>query len=170
MELDNIKSTITISLGTKNKLRTLKGNYTYEEFINQLLRDKNELRDSSLANRIEKTSFKRKKGILKVKDLSIIYSYNSPNKSSNFRFDTHIEKIRLEGKIVSQDQFQRNELIRLQLQIISTIIQKEIDSSFKHKGRIEDYYNWKKEFELLGLPKIAYEEDILELLEELTDE
>ncbi len=42
-ELDRIKSTITISLGTKNRLRELKGSQSYENFINYLLRTRNEV-------------------------------------------------------------------------------------------------------------------------------
>ncbi len=37
MELDKIKSSITISLGTKNRLRKEKGSMSYEEYINYLL-------------------------------------------------------------------------------------------------------------------------------------
>ena len=170
MKLDNIKSTITISLGTKNKLRSLKGNYTYEEFINQLLRDTHNNNEIQIRNSIEKISLKRKRSILKINDLSLIYSYNMPNKSPNFRFDVQIEKIRFKGKIMDNSQLEKQKRIQLSLQIIIDIIQKEIDSNFKHKGRMEDYYNWNKEFNLLGISKTAYEEDILEPLEELLNE
>ena len=41
-ELDQIKSTITISLGTKNRIRQMKGGQSYEEFINHLIRLRNQ--------------------------------------------------------------------------------------------------------------------------------
>ena len=39
IELDRIKSTITISLGLKNRLREAKGGASYEVFIAHLLRN-----------------------------------------------------------------------------------------------------------------------------------
>jgi len=58
-ELDRIKSTITISLGAKNRLRKIKGSQSYEEFINYLIRLRNQTVHKS-DNLIEIQKFQRK--------------------------------------------------------------------------------------------------------------
>ena len=61
-ELDRIKSTITISLGTKNRLRRIKGSESYEEYINYLIRLRNRA-VNKVDNLIEIQKFVRKKGM-----------------------------------------------------------------------------------------------------------
>lgn len=38
--LEGVKTSITISMGIKNRLRKLKGNLSYEEFLSQLIRER----------------------------------------------------------------------------------------------------------------------------------
>jgi hypothetical protein len=182
-ELDKIKSTITISLGTKNRLRDLKGSESYEDFINHLIRLRNDLahgKEISLSkNRIELSKTKRKKAIYSFNTFKVVFTYNTYNNSSNFIFDPAIEKISYKGKEISKDYVldglsaeltnktrSENECM-IYFKLLEKAIQEEIDPMFKHKGRIEDYYLWKKEINNLNLPKSVYEEDIIEKLNEL---
>ncbi len=164
-ELDSVKSTITISLGLKNRLREIKGSISYEEFISQLLREKNELANKS--NYIELQKFKRKERVYSFDEFKVVFSYNEYNRSSNFIFDIQINNIRQEGNNIMSISFGNDELragYKLYFELLSLAIQTEIESLFKHNGRIEDYYSWRKEFELLGISAKAFENDVMEKL------
>jgi hypothetical protein len=174
-ELDKVKSTITISLGTKNRLRELKGNKSYEDFINYLLRTRNELMHNN--NTIEIQKFKRIKGIYKFSNYSILFSYNKPNNSPHFIFDISIETIRYRGNKIKHKHFLKKTLkisdkdeIQLEsdlyFRLLTISINDSIDHLFKHKGRNEDHYLWKQEFETLNLPKSSFENDVIEKLNE----
>jgi len=93
-ELDKVKSTITISLGLKNRLRDAKGSDSYEAYIAKLLRMKNEYKD----NYIELQKFQRKEKVYSFDDKKVIFSYNKYNRSENFVFDIKITNIRQDGK------------------------------------------------------------------------
>ncbi len=149
-ELDNVKTTITISLGTKNRLRKLKGSLTYEDFINYILRKKQK-------NYAEIQSLERKGATIKIKNKTFPFKHNKYNESENFRFDIEPENLREKTSNIKEE-------YESYFAMLAEAIKKEINPSFKHKGRIEDYYNWEKEFETLGLPRKAFEEDVLEKL------
>lgn len=164
-ELDKVKSTITMSLGLKNRLREIKGSISYEEFIAQLLREKNELVNKS--NYIELQKLKRKERVYSFDAFKVVFSYNEYNRSSNFIFDIQIINIRLNGQNILSINFDKDELragYKLYFELLSLAIQTEIEPSFKHNGRIEDYYSWQKEFELLGISKKSFENDVMEKL------
>lgn len=173
-ELDKIKSTITISLGTKNRLRKLKDSKSYEDFINHLIRIRNQTVHEA-GNILEIQKFIRKKGIYSFEDFKIVFSYNQHNESQNFIFDISIDKVRDNGKIVPSSEYIKkisestgndfNEIeYRTYFQLLQVAIQKEIDPLFKHKGRFEDYFLWEQEFKTLNLPKKSFEEDVMDKL------
>ena len=164
-ELDKVKSTITISLGLKNRLRDVKGSSSYETIIAQLLRTRNERGHNG--NYIEVQQFRRKEKVYSINDKKIVFSYNAFTHSQNFFFDIQITTIREAGNILLtiglgneelQAQYQRY------FELLTIAIQNEIEPLFKHKGRFEDYGLWKKEFEELGLPKKSFENDVMEKL------
>ncbi len=173
-ELDKIKSTITISLGTKNRLRKLKGNQSYEEFINYLIRVRNQITHKS-DNVIEVQKFQRKKGIYSNKQFKILFSYNKHYPSNNYVFDISIDKVRKEGKIVSFDNY-LNQLSKetgrspreieylTYFELLQIAIRNEIEPLFNHKGRVEDHFSWEKEFKILNLPNKSFEMDIMDKL------
>jgi hypothetical protein len=173
-KLDKIKSTITISLGTKNRLRELKGGQSYEEYINYLIRLRNK-QTHGKENLIEFQKFNRKKGIFSFDKFKILFEYNEYNGSNNFTFDLSIGTVRKSGKKTSFQNY-LNELDKNEKKVSLTIeyktyfellqiaIQKEIDKLFKHKGRFEDHFSWKQEFRILNLPKKSLNEDVIEKL------
>lgn len=186
-ELDNVKSSITVTLGTKNRMRTLKGSKSYEDYINYLIRLRNHVAHK-MDNTIELQKFERRKAIhkLEMKDITknstefynILFSYNEYNNSPNFRFDIKIETIRSEtGRKVSVQEFlkeisleifdnMQNLMIQYKVyfNLLESAIQKSIDHQFRHKGRFEDYYLWNEELQILNLPDKTFEEDIMEKL------
>lgn len=164
-ELDKVKSTITISLGLKNRLRDVKGSSSYEEYIAQLLRMRNELAHNG--NYIELQKFQRKEKVYSSDDLKVVFSYNKYNQSPNFVFDIQVSNIRQDGQNILTISFGNDELqsgYRLYFELLTLAIQTEIEPLFKHKGRFEDYYSWQKEFERLGLSSKAFENDVMEKL------
>lgn len=166
-ELDKVKSTITISLGLKNRLRDVKGSSSYEEYIAQLLRLRNEVAHNS--NYIELQKFQRKEKVYSFDDIKIVFSYNKYNQSANFVFDIQIKNIRQEGQNIVSIAFGNDELksgYKLYFELLTLAIQTEIEPLFKHKGRFEDYYSWQKEFERLGLLSKSFENDVMEKLNE----
>lgn len=176
-ELDKIKSTITISLGTKNRLRALKSSMSYEDYINYLLRTRNRLAHGS-ENLIEINKYGRNKGIYNFEDYKILFSYNKYNDSSNFIFDIKIENVRKGGNLILYSEFITNISIksvqnplkieyRLYFELLSTAIKNEIEPMFKHNGRFEDVYSWKEEFKLLNLPDNSLSEDVVDKLNNL---
>jgi hypothetical protein len=178
--LDKIKTTITLSLGTKNRLRDLKGSQSYEEFINYLMRQRNKLAHKN-ENQIEIQEFNRTKGICSFGRFKVLFSYNKPNNSLSHIFDIKIESIRDAGSLISFQEFVNKYSAgkwgyslkteyEAYFQLLITIIHKEIDTLFKHNGRFEDYYSWAEEFKNLGLSEKSYQEDVLEKLEDFNRE
>ena len=163
-ELDRVKSTITVSLGLKNRLRDVKGSASYEEFIAQLLRSKNELVHNG--NYLEIQKFQRKEIVYSFDNKKIVFSYNKYNQSQNFVFDIQINTIRENGTKYLSIELLNNQLVfgyKLYFELLTLAIQNEIEPLFRHRGRFEDYYSWKKEFERLGINK-AFENDVMEKL------
>lgn len=164
-ELDKVKSTVTISLGLKNRLREAKGSASYEAFISQLIRTRNELTHKD--NYIELQKFQRKEKVYSFEDFKVVFSYNKYNQSQNFVFDIQISKIREEGRNILTISFGNGQLqseYKMYFGLLTLAIQSEIEPLFKHNGRFEDYGLWKKEFRLLGLPEKAFENDVMEKL------
>ncbi len=164
-ELDKVKSTVTISLGLKNRLREAKGSASYEAFIAQLIRTRNELTHKD--NYIELQKFQRKEKVYSFEDFKVVFSYNKYNKSQNFVFDIKISKIREEGRNILTISFGNGQLqseYKMYFGLLTLAIQNEIEPLFKHNGRFEDYGLWQKEFGLLGLPEKAFENDVMEKL------
>lgn len=164
-ELDQIKSTITVSLGLKNRLRDLKGSQSYEDFIAYLIRMRNHIAHDNV---IELQKFERKQSTFTSKNHKIVFSYNKFNNSSNYIFDIAIDFIREPnfGNKIMLHEFisaQRDQY-DLYFELLSFAIQQEIEPLFKHKGRFEDHYSWKKEFEILGLSKTAFQNDVMDKL------
>jgi predicted CopG family antitoxin len=176
-ELDDIKSTITVSLGTMNRLKKLKGGDSYEEYINYLLNIRNQITHNP-DNLMELQKISRKKAIYNLESFKVIFKYNQFNGSRNFSFDISLDKVRDNGKIVPFSNFlnylreifpNKNGLdveYRTYFQLLQIAIQKEIQPRYKHKGRFEDYRSWENDFEKLGLYKTAFEEDVMEKLQE----
>jgi len=173
-KLDRIKSTITISLGTKNRLRKLKGSESYEEFINYLMRLRNQTVHKA-DNLIELQKFNRKKGIYSDGEYKIVFSYNGYNQSQNFWFDIAVDQVRKKGRKVdlityNKEISSRTNKDRIQImyktyfQLLETAIQKEIEHLFRHKGRFEDYWSWEQEFKTLNLPMKSFKEDVMDRL------
>ena len=164
-ELDQIKTTITITLGLKNRLRDQKGSGSYEDYIAYLLRMRNSVAHENV---IELQKYDRIQLVHTIKDHRIVFSCNKFNDSQNFIFDIHIDIIRDPnvGKKISIHEFIPGEgnHYDLYFDLLSFAIQKEIEPLFKHKGRFEDHYLWKKEFELLGLPERAFQNDVMDKL------
>ena len=166
-ELDKIKSTITISLGLKNRLRDVKGSSSYEEYIAQLLRMRNEIAQNN--DYIELQKFQRREKVYSFNNLKIIFLYNKYNQSPNFVFDIQVSNIRQDGQNIISVSYGNDELqsgYKLYFELLTLAIQTEIEPLFKHKGRFEDHYSWKKEFERLGLSTKAFETDVMEKLNE----
>ena len=175
-ELDKIKSTITISLGAKNRLRKLKGSQSYEDYINYLVRLRNQTMYVS-ENRIEIQRSKRTKGIYSFENFKILFSYNRFNNSANFIFDIKIETIRENGQKVPLKNFirpiwQKTNMDLLTIsyktyfELLSIAIQNEIEPLFKHNGRFEDYFSWEEEFKILNLGNKSFEEDVMDKLKD----
>lgn len=185
-ELDNVKTTITLSMGTKNRLRSIKGNMGYEDFINYLINMKNGFFHSKMPNAIELIKFERDESTFSEENHKIIFSYNKFIYSNSFRFDIKIESAICGGKrIPCKNFFENNKSCKkgskimvyekkndylsidanIYFKILSQAIRQEILSTFKHNGTFKDYFSWKNEFKMLGLPNSAFEEDVMEKLE-----
>jgi hypothetical protein len=172
-ELDKVKSTITISLGTKNRLRKLKASMSYEEYINYLLRQAQA--EPKETNYIELQQIKRKTGVYSFEKYKIIFSYNQYSKSENFQFDITIDNVREDGNPVDLQKFleagSKNTNkdmkwieFKLYFELLTEAIKQEIEPLFKHNGRFEDYFSWQQEFKVLNLPEKAFEEDVMQKL------
>ena len=173
-ELDRIKSTITISLGTKNRLRKLKGSQSYEDCINYLIRLRNQ-KTHKADNLVELQKFQRKKGLYSIENYKILFSYNQFNNSPNFIFDIKIDLVRENGNRIPFKQFIRKmssnmntDILTIDykayFEILKTAIQNDIEPLFNHNGRFEDYFSWKEEFNTLNLSDKSFEEDVMEKL------
>lgn len=173
-ELDKIKSTITISLGTKNRLRKIKGSKSYEDYINYLLRQRKQINYGD--NVVELQKFKRKKGIFSDGEYKILFSYNEHNSSENFVFDIKVDTVRKNGRKTSysvyiKDRTKNPDLeyidrAKAYFKLLQVAIQQEIEPTFKHTATFADYYAWEKEFEVLNLSKKSFDMDVMDRLED----
>jgi len=174
-ELDKIKSTITISLGVKNRLKKLKANLSYEDFILQLLRSKN--KSITKDNYVELQKFERKQLVYSFDEFKIVFEFNKYNNSENYVFDLIITRILRKGKEINvkdffdpknqEPYFSREKIIfgyKLYFELLTRAIKNEIEPLFKHKGRFEDYHSWQEEFDKLGLSSKAFDNDVMEKL------
>jgi hypothetical protein len=167
-DLDNIPSTITLSLGLKNRIRKLKGSMTYEQFLAQLIRSRTTAAQSE--NSIELIEFERKSMTYSDFGFNILFDYNKLIDSASHIFDIRIKRILHKGKDVDMGDVlevikgTKNEPIErsywLYFQLLFIAIREETKIPFNHKGRIEDYELWKQEFKNLGLSEKAYENDV----------
>ncbi|MFH0875214.1 MAG: hypothetical protein V1859_04715 [archaeon] len=173
-ELDRIKSTITISLGTKNRLRKLKGSMSYEEYINLMLRQCSSEKVTE-NNYLEVQKNNRLTSVYSFDKFIIIFSYNAYNKSANYQFDINIDKVTEDGNTVPFSSYITNlslntkkDILELEFktyfELLSAAIKKEIEPLFKHNGRFEDHFSWKEEYKVLGLQDNSFEEDIMQKL------
>ncbi len=168
--LDKVKSSITISLGLKNRLRDAKGSASYEAFIAQLLRIQSH--EIHKDNYLEIQKFQRKEKVYSFNTVKIIFSYNHYEPSQNFIFDIQIKTIREKGQLISLSTFfatllgngQLRTSYKLYFDLLTFAIQSEIEPLFSHHGRFEDYNLWLKEFTLLGLSSKTFENDVMEKL------
>ena len=173
-EFDNITSTISVSMGLKNRIRKLKGSMTYEQYLNHILRNQDEPTRNETANRIEIARFDRKTLVHNHGEYKLILQYNEPTDSDNHIFDISIERVLHKGQDTTMDEFLKAYQSKhegkvaksydLYFQLLETVINRETKIRFKHKGRIEDHEQWKKEFDNLGLTRKAYEYDIQDKL------
>ena len=176
-ELDKIKSSITISLGMKNRLRELKGSLSYEDFIAKLIRTRNEAVHNG--NYVEVQKFERKQLVYSFHDYKILFEFNKYNNSPNFIFDIIIRRVLKKGKEIHIDDFLNPKSkygsvifegqkisfgYWLYFELLTSAIKNQIEPLFKHKGRFEDYYLWKKEFDKISLSRKAYENDVADKL------
>lgn len=161
----DIPTSITISMGLKNRIRERKGERTYEEFLTQLLEEKQQ---DIPRNRIELTQFNRKTFVTDWKDQRIQVKYNELIPSPSHRFDIQIVRTLREGKPLRPEDIRETvqESYERYFTILQKVISKEKKMRFTHKGRIEDADRWKEEFRRVGLSRIAYEDDVAEKLQE----
>ena len=91
--------------------------------------------------------------------------------------DDQLERLRRVGKDLWHSQLAdwedlaraedsvRSEYVgRYLFELLQNAIKDEIEPLFKHNGRIEDYYSWKQEFNILNLSMRSFEEDVMEKL------
>ena len=168
-EFDKIKTTITVSWGTKNRLKNLKGSLSYEKYINKLIKIKT---IHSKENYIEFQKFERRKALLRVHEFTVLFDYNKYNNSENFIFDINILKIRKKGTkinlkelLLDYKQYQEKAQCQLYFELLYVAITQEIDNLFLHKGLMWDYALWEEEFNILNLPKKSFQEDVMEKIE-----
>ncbi len=174
-EFDNITSSISISMGLKNRIRKLKGSMTYEQYLNHILRNQKEPPKETPHNTmIEIARFDRKTLVHNHGDYKLLLQYNEPTDSDNHIFDISIERVLHKGRETTMDEFLKAyqskhegkvaKSYEIYFQLLETVINRETKIRFKHKGRMEDHEQWKKEFDNLGLTRKAYEYDIQDKL------
>lgn len=125
--LNEIISTIRVSLGTKKKLDSINNNkLTYDNLITDLI-EKNKylteemklLKQEVTKNKMQAISLKlnefaRKNEIIRYADFMIIYSYNKyVGEPEDFEFYIDIDKIRYKGDEYDKKQFYRDMCIYL---------------------------------------------------------
>lgn len=168
--LDKVKTSLAVSMRTKNDLKKLKGSMSYEEYIRYLIRlqSKNDLGLTN-KNTIVVAKFNRTEGFISDNEYGIIFCYNKFTDTPNFRFDIELKTIRKNGKQIPLEQYlKERDPFKDYFIILEYIIRKEIEPmfSFQKYGRADytDYESWKKHFEILGLSKTSFEEDVMEKL------
>jgi hypothetical protein len=168
--LDKVQTTISVSMKTKNDMKKLKEEMSYDEFIRFLMRNNFKKNISNNQNLILKTNFERTDGFYSNEDFNFIFSYNKYVDVPNFRFDIELKTIRKKGKQISFEKYlKERDYFKDYFKILEVVIKNEIDSmfSFSKYGRSDykDYQSWKNYFKKLGLSQTSYEEDVKEKLD-----
>lgn len=167
-KLDFVKTSLSVSMRTKNDLKKLKGGLSYDEYIRSIIRNQNKPESFKNSNMISYDKFERRKELFRENDLQILFSYNGFKDSENFRFDIKIENVRINGKEISMDDYLKGNYNHYNhyFEMLEIAIRKEIEPMFNFKkyGRNDymDYLSWKHNFTLLGLSNKAFEEDVME--------
>lgn len=168
-KLDFVKTTLSVSMRTKNDLKKLKGGLSYDEYIRSLIRNQNKTEFIVNSNMLNIETFERRKELFRENDLQILFSYNQFIKNSeNFRFDIKIENVRINGKEILIENYLSGEYNHYDhyFKMLEIAIRKEIEPMFNFKkyGRNDylDYLAWKHNFTLLGLSNKAFDEDVME--------
>ncbi len=176
-ELDNVPSTITISLGLKNRIRKLKGSMTYEQYLNNMIRFRNEIQSNVSKNNVELVEFQRKSLVYFLGHFKLLYDYNKLTNSKTHIFDIRIKRILHDGKdaemadllkLYNRSGEKQVALLKksydLYFDLLETVIFEETRVPFTHKGRFEDFDSWSLEFRNLGLSKKSLEYDVKDKL------
>jgi hypothetical protein len=167
-KLDFVKTSLSVSMRTKNDLKKLKGGLSYDDYIRSLIRNQSKTGSFNNSNMISYEKFERRKELFRENDLQILFSYNEFKDSQNFRFDIKIETVRIDGKEISIKDYVSKDYNHYghYFQMLEIAIRKEIEPMFNFKkyGRNDymDYLAWKHNFTLLGLSNKAFEEDVME--------
>lgn len=125
--LNELKSTITVSLGTKKKLDSINNNkLSYDNLITDLVEKNNYLleeikllkqgvaKSKIQAISLKLTEYARKNEIIRYSDFIIVYSYNKyVGEQEDFEFYINIDKIRYKGNEIDKKQFYRDMCIYL---------------------------------------------------------
>lgn len=125
--LNEIISTIRVSLGTKKKLDSMNINkLTYDNLITDLIEKNNYLteeikllkqevtKSKMQAISLKLTEYARKNEIIRYSDFMIIYSYNKyVGEQEDFEFYVNIDKIKYKGEDFDKKQFYRDMCIYL---------------------------------------------------------
>ncbi len=169
-ELDTIPSTITISLGLKNRIRQQKGKMTYEQYLSLLLRQgTQDITTGSETSTLEVTEFERVSHVYTVDDTQILFDYNKVEATPQHIFDIGIRKVIKNGRKTMLNTITQGSVraeYELYFALLESAVREETMTTFTHRGRFEDYGLWAQEFENMGLSQKALEYDVKDKLQD----
>lgn len=191
-DVNKIKTTLTLKLGTKHKLSNIANkNESFDDVINRLIRSNEILeqkineyksiigkKDLEKLNRLESTIINRGINSIKLSDNSVIrFTYNKPNNvlDKDYSMDVQIDEIFSDNKylITLKDIFENKRLkSEVYFRIIEKIINIHFDSSYSipKKKNIVDPFYWKKVWKRINLSEHSFTYDIKKFITELMED
>ena len=191
-DINKVKTTITLKLGTKNKLLNIanKGE-SFDDVINRIIRtnemleNKNDKYQQIIGennitniNRIESYHYNKGISSIKLTDDSVIrFSYNKPIDlfEEDYTMDIHVDEIFSNNKY----QLNMNDItkdkqlyVNIYFRIIEKIINLHFDSSFSlsRRKRKMDPMFWKKTWKRIGLSDHSFNYDIMKFINRTMEE
>jgi len=190
-DVNKIKTTLTLKLGTKHKLSDIanKGE-SFDDVINRLIRSneileqrineyKNALGKKGLMklNKLESNILNRGINSVRLSDNSVIrFSYNKPNDiiDDEYSMDIQLDEVFSNNKYqLTLEDILENKQLRSEIyfRIIEKIINIHFDSSYsipKNKNIVDPVY-WKKVWKRINLSEHSFTYDILKFINELME-
>jgi len=181
-EINKIKTTLTVKMGTKNRLSNMANkNESFDDVINRLIRTvqvyeqmieeyRSVLKQHNLdhSNKLEYSKMNRGYNSVKCENEIIKFSYNKPSGilDSEYSMEIVIDESFMNKGAVENLLRNQNMKIQMYFLIIEKIINIHFDNSYslpQNKNLLNTQY-WKGVWERIQLPYHSYNRDIIKFI------
>lgn len=188
-DINKIKTSITLKMGTKNRLVEMSGKgESFDDVINRLIRtnENYEVKIGQLEELIKKNNLEPKikleiseysRGINSIRigeNEALKFSYNKPDENidTNYRMDIIIEELMPDNTKIDDLLSSMKYRLEIYFRIIEKVINLHFDRSFSlpmNKNLLNTLY-WRKIWQRIGLSSHSLDHDVMKFINEIIEE